>query len=156
MFTPTECFAALKAGATGLKFFPGLADRPGRAFRHQGRSAQGRAALCGRRGRSANNFGEWLKAGATGFGIGTALYRPGQTVGRNGRRAGEDCRGLRCGRGGLILPDRLLPLWPAGGFPQRSFVYAKVLSASLGSMKRKAMLRALWNRMSAIHSPSLP
>lgn len=28
-------------------------------------------------GAGADNLGEWLRAGATGFGIGTALYRPG-------------------------------------------------------------------------------
>ena len=31
-------------------------------------------------GAGAANFAEWRKAGADGFGIGTALYRPGQSV----------------------------------------------------------------------------
>lgn len=31
-------------------------------------------------GASAANFAEWVAAGATGFGIGSALYKPGQSV----------------------------------------------------------------------------
>lgn len=79
VFTPTECFTALKAGATGLKFFPASLIGPA------GLSAikavlPKETPLYAVGGAGANNFGEWLKAGATGFGIGTALYRPGQSV----------------------------------------------------------------------------
>jgi len=31
-------------------------------------------------GAGASNFAEWIKAGATGFGIGTALYTPGLSI----------------------------------------------------------------------------
>jgi 2-dehydro-3-deoxyphosphogalactonate aldolase len=31
-------------------------------------------------GAGADNFADWRKAGADGFGIGTAIYRPGQSV----------------------------------------------------------------------------
>ncbi|MEH6446999.1 MAG: 2-dehydro-3-deoxy-6-phosphogalactonate aldolase, partial [Oceanospirillaceae bacterium] len=31
-------------------------------------------------GASASNFGDWLKAGVQGFGIGSALYKPGYTA----------------------------------------------------------------------------
>lgn len=78
VFTATECFAALKAGASGLKIFPASVMGP------QGVQAL-RAVLpkdapvFAVGGAGPNNFADWLKAGATGFGIGTALYRPGDT-----------------------------------------------------------------------------
>ncbi len=79
VFTPTECFAALKAGATGLKFFPASVLGPGglRAMR----AVLPPVPLYAVGGAGADNFGKWMAAGATGFGIGTALYRPGQEVG---------------------------------------------------------------------------
>ena len=33
-------------------------------------------------GAGPENFGDWIAAGASGFGIGTAIYRPGQPVGQ--------------------------------------------------------------------------
>jgi 2-dehydro-3-deoxyphosphogalactonate aldolase len=74
--TPSECFAALKAGADGLKIFPANLIGP------EGVKAI-RAVLpksCevfAVGGAGASNFADWIKAGATGFGIGTALYTPG-------------------------------------------------------------------------------
>lgn len=79
VFTPTECFTALRAGATGLKFFPASLIGP------KGLSAikavlPKATPLYAVGGAGADNFGEWFAAGASGFGIGTALYRPGQSV----------------------------------------------------------------------------
>ncbi len=76
IFTPTEAFAALAAGADGLKLFPGSMAGP------DGLKAL-RAVLpkdvpvfpVG--GAGADTFAAWRKAGADGFGIGTALYTPG-------------------------------------------------------------------------------
>jgi 2-dehydro-3-deoxyphosphogalactonate aldolase len=79
VMTPTECFAALAAGADGLKIFPANLIGP------DGLKAM-RAVLpktCevyAVGGAGASNFGEWIKAGASGFGIGTALYTPGLSV----------------------------------------------------------------------------
>ncbi|WP_103258401.1 2-dehydro-3-deoxy-6-phosphogalactonate aldolase [Tabrizicola aquatica] len=76
VMTPTECFAAIKAGATGLKLFPGSLIGP------EGLKAI-RAVLpkdlpvYAVGGAGPANFGDWVKAGASGFGIGTALYTPG-------------------------------------------------------------------------------
>ncbi len=76
VMTPSECFAALKAGADGLKIFPANLIGP------EGLKAI-RAVLpktCqvyAVGGAGASNFAQWLRAGADGFGIGTALYTPG-------------------------------------------------------------------------------
>ena len=79
VMTPTECFAAIKAGATGLKLFPGSLVGP------EGLKAI-RAVLprdlpvYAVGGAGPANFADWVKAGASGFGIGTALYVPGLSV----------------------------------------------------------------------------
>ena len=84
--TPTECFAALAAGATGLKIFPASLIGP------QGVKAM-RAVLPPKTqvyavgGAGPENFAEWRKAGANGFGIGSALYMPGMSVAEVGTRA---------------------------------------------------------------------
>ncbi len=79
VYTPTEAFSALKAGATGLKLFPGVMAGP-----------QGLAAMrpvlpkdtliFAVGGAGPENFAEWIKAGADGFGIGSALFKPGMNV----------------------------------------------------------------------------
>jgi 2-dehydro-3-deoxyphosphogalactonate aldolase len=86
VMTPTECFAALKAGATGLKLFPGslLGPEGLRAIRAVlPRGTQVYAVG----GAGPANFAEWRAAGAAGFGIGTALYAPGMTTADVGTRA---------------------------------------------------------------------
>jgi 2-dehydro-3-deoxyphosphogalactonate aldolase len=86
VFTPTEAFAALKAGADGLKLFPGSMAGPG------GLSAMRAILPAGTQvyavgGAGPENFGEWITASADGFGLGTALYRPGLTAKEIGARA---------------------------------------------------------------------
>ena len=79
VMTPTECFAALKAGADGLKIFPASLIGPDglKAIRAVlPRMTQVYAVG----GAGVSNFGTWIAAGADGFGIGTALYAPGMTV----------------------------------------------------------------------------
>lgn len=79
VMTPTECFAALKAGATGLKIFPGSLLGPDglkaiRAVLPKGTKVYAVG------GAGPDNFATWIKASADGFGIGTALYTPGLSV----------------------------------------------------------------------------
>jgi 2-dehydro-3-deoxyphosphogalactonate aldolase len=79
VMTPTECFAALKAGADGLKIFPASLIGPDglkaiRAVLPKGTQVYAVG------GAGASNFAEWRRAGADGFGIGTALYTPGLSV----------------------------------------------------------------------------
>ncbi len=89
VLTPTECFAALNAGADGLKIFP--------AFKL---GTDGLAALRAVLPRTTQvfavggvgpeNFAQWIAAGANGFGLGTALYRAGDspaTVAQNAAKS---------------------------------------------------------------------
>jgi 2-dehydro-3-deoxyphosphogalactonate aldolase len=76
VMTPSECFAALKAGANGLKIFPASLIGPDglraiRAVLPKGTQVYAVG------GAGPANFAEWMAAGADGFGIGTALYTPG-------------------------------------------------------------------------------
>ena len=86
VMTPTECFAAIRAGATGLKLFPGSLIGP------EGLKAI-RAVLpkdlpvYAVGGAGPANFADWVKAGANGFGIGTALYTPGLSLSEIAKRA---------------------------------------------------------------------
>lgn len=78
VMTPTECFAAIQAGATGLKIFPASLIGPDglkaiRAVLPKGLPVYAVG------GAGPANFLQWVNAGASGFGIGTALYTPGTT-----------------------------------------------------------------------------
>ena len=79
VLTPTEMFAAIDAGASGLKIFPAEIVGPA-----------GLKAVCAVLPRqvpvlavggiSAANMGDYLAAGAAGFGIGGALFMPGKPL----------------------------------------------------------------------------
>ncbi|SDL01437.1 2-dehydro-3-deoxy-6-phosphogalactonate aldolase [Aliiruegeria lutimaris] len=78
VMTPSECFRALRHGADGLKVFP--ASVLGISGLKALRAVLPRSAkVYTVGGASSENFGEWIRAGATGFGIGTAIYQPGDT-----------------------------------------------------------------------------
>jgi 2-dehydro-3-deoxyphosphogalactonate aldolase len=77
--TPTEAFAALAAGAHGLKLFP--AEAIGCA----GLRALKTVLPPGTHvwpvgGVDPGSMAQWVAAGATGFGIGSALYKPGMAA----------------------------------------------------------------------------
>ena len=79
IFTPTEAFAAIDAGATALKFFPAEAGSP--AVIKAQRSVLPRdLPMLAVGGVTADAVGPWLDAGADGFGLGSALYKPGQSA----------------------------------------------------------------------------
>jgi 2-dehydro-3-deoxyphosphogalactonate aldolase len=77
--TPTEAFAALAAGADGLKLFPAEAMVPAvlRAWRAVLPIGTRVLAVGGIR---ADNMGPWWAEGAAGFGTGSNLYKPGADV----------------------------------------------------------------------------
>ena len=84
--TPTEAFAALEAGAAALKLFPAEAGSPTvlKAMRAVLPKAT-RVLPVG--GIVPEGMAEWRKAGAAGFGLGSALYAPGMTAAEVGNRA---------------------------------------------------------------------
>jgi 2-dehydro-3-deoxyphosphogalactonate aldolase len=74
--TMTEAFQALKAGASGLKLFPGEAIGP--EVVRSWRSVLPKAtALFPVGGVTPERIGPYRRAGADGFGVGSALYKPG-------------------------------------------------------------------------------
>lgn len=76
VFTATECFSALAAGADGLKLFPAsLAGPAGLKALAAVLPAETEVYAVG--GVGAEEFAAWRAAGAAGFGLGTSLYRPG-------------------------------------------------------------------------------
>ncbi|MGV8953462.1 MAG: 2-dehydro-3-deoxy-6-phosphogalactonate aldolase [Cypionkella sp.] len=79
VMTPTECFAALAAGADGLKIFPANLIGPDgvKAIRAV---LPKTCEVYAVGGAGASNFAQWIAAGCTGFGIGSALYAPGLTT----------------------------------------------------------------------------
>ncbi|MDO5648256.1 2-dehydro-3-deoxy-6-phosphogalactonate aldolase [Paracoccus sp. (in: a-proteobacteria)] len=86
IMTPTEAFAAIAAGASGLKLFPG--DLVGTAGLRAMRAVLPRDMPCyAVGGVSVGNMAEWRAAGANGCGIGTSLYRPGDDAATVGDRA---------------------------------------------------------------------
>lgn len=88
IFTPTEAFAALAAGADALKLFPAeLAGPKGLKAMRAVLSADQKIYAVG--GAGPDNFGEWIASGADGFGIGSALYKPGMSADEIGSRARE-------------------------------------------------------------------
>jgi 2-dehydro-3-deoxyphosphogalactonate aldolase len=76
VMTPTECFAALRAGADGLKFFPGSLIGPDGLKAIRAVLPKGTEVLAVG-GAGPDNFTAWRQAGVDGFGIGSALYKPG-------------------------------------------------------------------------------
>lgn len=75
VMTPTECFAALRAGADGLKFFPGSLIGPDGLKAIRVVLPKGTEVLAVG-GAGPDNFAAWRQAGVDGFGIGSALYKP--------------------------------------------------------------------------------
>lgn len=77
--TPSECFAALKAGADGLKIFPGFQmGLEGLKAIRAVLPPETQVYMVG--GAGPDGFAEWKAAGANGFGIGSALYKPGRSA----------------------------------------------------------------------------
>jgi 2-dehydro-3-deoxyphosphogalactonate aldolase len=86
--TPSEAFAALDAGADALKLFPAESHHPGVVKAMLAVLPRGTRMLpVG--GIAPDVLAPWSAAGAAGFGLGSALYKPGMTAGEVGRRAAD-------------------------------------------------------------------
>ena len=77
--TPTEAFSALAAGADGVKAFPAEMISPAVVKAWRAVLPRGTAILpVG--GITPDNMAPYVRAGAAGFGLGSALYKPGDTA----------------------------------------------------------------------------
>ena len=85
-FTPSEAFAALRAGATALKLFPAEGASPA-VLKAQRAVLPDDVPVLAVGGIKPHNMGPWLDAGADGFGLGGGLYRPGQSADETARKA---------------------------------------------------------------------
>jgi 2-dehydro-3-deoxyphosphogalactonate aldolase len=78
VMTPTEAFGALAAGATGLKLFPAELASPAIVKALLAVLPKG-TPLMPVGGITPENMDQWRAAGSAGFGIGSALYKPGKS-----------------------------------------------------------------------------
>jgi 2-dehydro-3-deoxyphosphogalactonate aldolase len=96
--TPTEAFLALKDGADVLKMFP--AEQLGPVVVKAWRAVIAKEVpLVPVGGIAPDNMGPFLSAGANGFGLGSALYKPGQSAEVTADHAKAYLDGLAIARG---------------------------------------------------------
>jgi 2-dehydro-3-deoxyphosphogalactonate aldolase len=86
VMTPSEGFAALKAGADGLKLFPAEIIPPA-VFKAWRAVFPPSCLMLAVGGVGVDNIGSYAEAGASGYGIGSALYKPGRPAAEIGRLA---------------------------------------------------------------------
>jgi 2-dehydro-3-deoxyphosphogalactonate aldolase len=77
--TPSEAFAALAAGAHALKLFPAELITP-TVLKAMRAVLPADVQLLPVGGITPDNMASYLSAGANGFGLGSALYKPGCTA----------------------------------------------------------------------------
>lgn len=93
-FTPSEAFAAIRAGATALKLFPAEGASPA-VLKAQRAVLPKDIPLLVVGGVQPGNLRPWLDAGANGFGLGGGLYKPGQAPGETLDKARAYVAGLK-------------------------------------------------------------
>jgi 2-dehydro-3-deoxyphosphogalactonate aldolase len=79
VMTPSEGFAALKAGVDGLKLFPAEIIPPA-VFKAWRAVFPADCLLLAVGGVGVDNLKTYAQAGASGYGIGSALYKPGRAA----------------------------------------------------------------------------
>ena len=77
--TPTEAFAAIHAGADGLKLFPAEASSPA-ALKAMKAVLPPDMPILPVGGITPDRMAPYFQVGAAGFGLGSALYKPGSTA----------------------------------------------------------------------------
>jgi 2-dehydro-3-deoxyphosphogalactonate aldolase len=93
-FTPSEALAAIRAGATALKLFPAEAATPA-VLKAQLAVIPKEVPIMVVGGVKPDSMRPWLDAGATGFGLGGGLYRPGQSPAETLDKARAYVQGLQ-------------------------------------------------------------
>lgn len=88
VFTPTECFTAIAAGARSIKLFPAEIAGPAGLKALKAVLPAG-IDIYAVGGVSAANCPQWAAAGAAGFGLGGSLYKAGDDVAVVAARARE-------------------------------------------------------------------
>ena len=86
IFTPSDAFRAIKAGATGLKFFPAEVLGP-KGIKAMKAVLPPEIPVYAVGGANPDNFSEYFAAGCTGFSLGTYIYKPGMTAEQVSERA---------------------------------------------------------------------
>lgn len=80
VFTPSDAFRAIHAGATGLKFFPAEVLGP-KGIKAMKAVLPPALPLYAVGGASPENFREYFDAGCAGFGLGSYIFKPGMSLG---------------------------------------------------------------------------
>jgi 2-dehydro-3-deoxyphosphogalactonate aldolase len=93
-FTPSEAFAAIRAGAHTLKLFPAEGGSPALLKAHLAVLPRDIPVLAVG-GIKPDNMRPWLDAGARGFGLGSGLYKPGQSAAETLQKARAYAAGVR-------------------------------------------------------------
>lgn len=86
VFTPSDAFSALRAGANGLKFFPAEVLGP-KGIKAMKAVLPPEVPLYAVGGANPDNFAEYFAAGCAGFGLGTYIYKPGMSAADVAERA---------------------------------------------------------------------
>jgi 2-dehydro-3-deoxyphosphogalactonate aldolase len=86
VFTPTEAFAAMRAGAKHLKLFPAEAASP-QVLKAWKAVLPKHIKIYAVGGVTPDNMAQWLVAGAAGFGIGSSIYKSGMALTQIGNAA---------------------------------------------------------------------
>jgi 2-dehydro-3-deoxyphosphogalactonate aldolase len=92
-FTPSEAFTAIAAGAQALKFFPAEAATPA-VLKAQKAVLSQDVPVIVVGGVRPDTLRSWIEAGADGFGLGSGLYKPGQSPAETAENARAYVAGL--------------------------------------------------------------
>lgn len=86
VFTPSDAFRAIRAGATGLKFFPAEVLGP-KGIKAMKAVLPKDLPLYAVGGATPDNFREYFDAGCVGFGLGSYIFKPGMSLSEIDSRA---------------------------------------------------------------------
>jgi len=79
VFTPSDAFKAIRAGASGLKFFPAEVLGP-KGIKAMKAVLPKDLPLYAVGGANPDNFREYFDAGCVGFGLGSYIFKPGMSL----------------------------------------------------------------------------